>query len=31
MPHVALVAGVALYGEKVIPMVRDLLSTDPRH
>jgi alkanesulfonate monooxygenase SsuD/methylene tetrahydromethanopterin reductase-like flavin-dependent oxidoreductase (luciferase family) len=31
MPHEALVQGVQLYGEKVIPMVRDLLSADPRH
>ncbi len=25
------VEGVALYGEKVMPMVRDMLSTDHRH
>ena len=31
MPHGALVEGIRLYGEKVIPMVRDLLSSDKRH
>ena len=31
MPHGQLVDGIALYGEKVMPMVRDMLSTDKRH
>ncbi len=31
LPHELLVDGITLYGEKVIPMVRDLLSTDKRH
>ena len=31
MPHGQLVEGIRLYGDKVIPMVRDLLSTDKRH
>jgi alkanesulfonate monooxygenase SsuD/methylene tetrahydromethanopterin reductase-like flavin-dependent oxidoreductase (luciferase family) len=31
MPHAALVDCIGLYGDKVIPMVRDLLSADPRH
>ena len=31
MPHGALLDGVALYGEKVMPMVRDLLATDKAH
>jgi probable LLM family oxidoreductase len=31
MPHAALVEGIRLYGEKVIPMVRDLLAGDKRH
>jgi probable LLM family oxidoreductase len=31
MPHGQLVDGIARYGEKVMPMVRDLLATDKRH
>ncbi len=31
LPHDALVQAIRLYGEKVMPMVRDLLSADPRH
>ena len=31
MPHGALVDAITLYGEKVMPMVRDMLSADPRH
>ena len=31
LPHGQLVDGIALYGEKVIPMVRDMLATDKRH
>ena len=31
MPHEALLDCVQLYGEKVMPMVRDMLSGDPRH
>lgn len=31
LPHEAMVPSIGLYGEKVIPMVRDLLSHDPRH
>ena len=31
MPHEILVQGIELYGEKVMPMVRDLLSADQRH
>jgi len=29
MPHGQLVAGIELYGDKVIPMVRDLLASTP--
>ena len=31
MPHEQLVDGIRLYGEKVMPMVRDMLSSDQRH
>ncbi len=31
LPHGDLVQAIGLYGEKVIPMVRDMLSADPRH
>lgn len=31
IPHGALVNAIQLYGEKVIPMVHDLLGTDARH
>jgi probable LLM family oxidoreductase len=31
LPHGQLVDAITLYGEKVMPMVRDLLSTDKRH
>ncbi len=31
MPHAQLMDGIRLYGEKVMPMVRDMLSSDPRH
>jgi probable LLM family oxidoreductase len=31
MPHAELVDCIRLYGDKVIPMVRDMLSADPRH
>jgi probable LLM family oxidoreductase len=31
LPHGQLVDGITLYGEKVMPMVRDLLSADKRH
>jgi probable LLM family oxidoreductase len=31
LPHGQLVDGIALYGEKVMPMVRDMLATDKRH
>lgn len=31
MPHGQLVEGIQRYGEKVIPMVRDLLASDRRH
>ena len=31
MPHAMLLDGIRLYGDKVIPMVRDLLSADARH
>ena len=31
MPHGALVDAITLYGEKVMPMVRDMLASDRRH
>ena len=31
LPHDQLVDGIGLYGEKVMPMVRDMLATDKRH
>jgi len=31
LPHAALMGAIELYGQKVMPMVRDLLSADPRH
>ena len=31
MPHGALVEAITLYGAQVMPMVRDILSADPRH
>ena len=31
MPHAALLDCIGLYGDKVIPMVRDLISADARH
>ena len=31
LPHAQLVDGIARYGEKVMPMVRDMLATDKRH
>ena len=31
MPHGALLGAITLYGEKVMPMVRDMLASDRRH